>query len=268
MSATEAQYNGHATGSLNGHASSAAKLKQAASTNEQLAFRQAPHNLDVEWQLLGMLLVHNEAFELVADFLLPVHFFEPLHARIFETLATLIHAGKSATPITVMRIFENVEPIQPDLTVPQYLGRIAANGTTPKNATGHGRTIYDLAMRRALIVLGEDMVNTAYDSTIDCPAAEQLDQIEARVTALRETDHGRYQITSRPYEYVPPEAIPKRPVMYGQEIRGFAGATVGRPGVGKTKLIVTEALAKVTQRKLSTTWRQINIAAGATSVRK
>ena len=56
--------------------------------------------------------------------------------------------------------------------------------------------------------------------------------------------------------------------MYGQEIRGLAGATVGRPGVGKTKLIVTEALAKVTQRKLSTTWRQINIAAGATSVRK
>ena len=125
-----------------------------------------------------MLLVHNEAFELVADFLLPVHFFEPLHARIFETLATLIHAGKSATPITVMRIFENVEPIQPDLTVPQYLGRIAANGTTPKNAPGHGRTIYDLAMRRALIVLGEDMVNTAgrHDSNTR-PSAPKADAL-------------------------------------------------------------------------------------------
>ena len=46
------------------------------------------------------------------------------------------------------------------------------------------------------------------------------------------------------------EAIPQRPVMYGQEIRGLVGATVGRPGVGKTKLIVTEALAKASGRQL------------------
>ena len=47
-----------------------------------------------------------------------------------KTLATQIHAGKTATPITIKTFFENVEPIDANMTVPQYLGRLAANATT------------------------------------------------------------------------------------------------------------------------------------------
>ena len=162
------------------------KLKQAASALEPLTFRQAPHNLEAEQALLGAILVNNEALDRVSGFLSPDHFFDPLHGRIYETLATLIHAGKTATPITVKTFFENVEPIDANMTVPQYLGRLAANATTIINAAEYGRTVYDLATRRALIVIGEDMVNTAYESAVDQAPKAQIEEAESRLYSLAE----------------------------------------------------------------------------------
>jgi replicative DNA helicase len=161
-------------------------LKQAASATEPLTFRQAPHNLEAEQALLGAILVNNEALDRVSGFLVPAHFFDPLHARIFETLAALIHAGKTATPITVKSFFESTEPIDAQTSVPQYLGRLAANATTIINASEYGRTIYDLATRRALIVIGEDMVNTAYESAVDQPPKTQIEEAEGRLYTLAE----------------------------------------------------------------------------------
>jgi replicative DNA helicase len=162
------------------------QLQQAASANEPLTFRQAPHNLEAEQALLGAILVNNEALDRVSGFLSPDHFFDPLHGQIYETLATLIHAGKTATPVTVKTFFENAEPIDANMTVPQYLGRLAANATTVINAAEYGRTIYDLATRRALIIIGEDMVNTAYESSVDQAPKAQIEEAEGRLYALAE----------------------------------------------------------------------------------
>ena len=72
--------------------------------------------------------------------------------------------------------------------MPQYLGRLAANATTIINARDYGRTIHDLATRRQLIVIGEDVVNTAYDSPVDFPPKEQIEEAETRLFSLAETD--------------------------------------------------------------------------------
>ena len=110
-------------------------------------FRTAPHNLEAEQALLGAILVNNEAHDRVSGFLEPHHFYDPLHQQIYETAAKLIAAGKQATAITLKTFFENAEPIDATLTVPQYLGRLAANAATIINARDYGRTIYDLAIR-------------------------------------------------------------------------------------------------------------------------
>src|SRR5690606_38851371 len=120
----------------------------------------------------------------------PIHFFDPLHGQIYETAAKMIQAGKQATPITLKTFFEAAEPIDAHLTVPQYLGRLAANATTIINAEDYGRTIYDLAVRRQLIVLGEDMVNSAYDAPIDFPPESQIQEAETRHYDLAE--RGKY----------------------------------------------------------------------------
>ena len=136
--------------------------------------------------MLGAILVNNEAMDRVSSFLEPHHFFDPLHQQIFETAAKLIHAGKNATPITLRTFFERAEPISPNLTVPQYLGTLAANATTIINAEDYGRTVYDLATRRALIIIGEDMVTGAYDSPVDFTPQTQIQEAETRLYDLAE----------------------------------------------------------------------------------
>ena len=64
-------------------------------------YRTAPHNIEAEQALLGAVLVNNEAFYRVSDFLEPPHFYEEMHRRIFEVSQSLIRAGKVATPITL-----------------------------------------------------------------------------------------------------------------------------------------------------------------------
>src|SRR6266571_2616333 len=152
-------------------------------------YRSAPHNIEAEQALLGAILVNNEAFYRVSDFLEPAHFFEPLHQKIFELCATLIRAGKIATPIT-LKTFLPADLDVAGLTVSQYLARLAAEATTVINAADYGRTIYDLAIRRSLIEIGEAMVNTAYDASVDERPQDQIEQTERSLYELAET--GRY----------------------------------------------------------------------------
>jgi len=160
----------------------------AAASAEAVPFRAAPHNLEAEQALLGAILVNNEAHDRVSGFLEPHHFFDPLHQQIFETASKLIASGKQATPITLKTFFETAEPIDAGQTVPQYLGWLAANAATIINARDYGRTVHDLATRRGLILIGEDMANAAYDSPVDFPPKEQIEEAETRLFALAETD--------------------------------------------------------------------------------
>jgi replicative DNA helicase len=65
---------------------------------------------------------------------------------------------------------------------------MVANATTIINAAEYGRTIYDLATRRSLIVIGEDLVNTAYDSAVDHPPKAQIEDAESRLYTLAEAN--------------------------------------------------------------------------------
>src|SRR5882724_2759323 len=109
-------------------------------------YRSAPHNIEAEQALLGAVLVNNEAFYRVSDFLEPIHFFEPLHQKIFELSSSLIRAGKVATPVT-LKTFLPADLDISGLNASQYLARLAAEATTVINAADYGRTIYDLAIR-------------------------------------------------------------------------------------------------------------------------
>jgi replicative DNA helicase len=152
-------------------------------------FRSAPHNVEVEQALLGAILVNNEAFYRVSDFLEPEHFFEPLHQKIFKDIGSLVRSGKSATPLT-LKTFLPADLDIAGLTGSQYLARLATEATTVINAGDYGRNIYDLSLRRALIGIGEVMVNLAYDAPVEVGPAAQIEDAERRLYELAET--GRY----------------------------------------------------------------------------
>ena len=153
------------------------------------AYRVAPHNIEAEQSVLGAILVNNDAFYRISDFLEPKHFFEPIHQAIFETASSLIRAGKLATPVT-LKTFIGADIDLGGMTAGQYLARLAAEATTIINAHDYGRNIYELALRRDLIGIGTDMVNVAFDAPVDFAPRAQIEDAERRLYELAES--GRY----------------------------------------------------------------------------
>src|SRR6516165_2325325 len=152
-------------------------------------YRVAPHNIEAEQALLGAILVNNEALYRVTDFLEPQHFFEPIHQQIYEISRNLVRTGKLASPVT-LKTFLAADLNIAGLSLTQYLARLAAEATTIINAVDYGRTIYDLAIRRDLIQIGEEMVNVAFDAPVDFAPRDQIEDAERRLYELAES--GRY----------------------------------------------------------------------------
>src|SRR5262245_57746384 len=169
-----------------------APLDSAARKQPETApptYRAAPHNIEAEQALLGAILVNNEALYRVSDFLEPQHFFEPIHQQIYDISRSLIRTGKLASPVTLKTFLPRDIDIA-GLTPSQYLARLAAEATTIINAVDYGRTVYDLAVRRELIQIGEDMVNVAFDAPVDFAPRDQIEDAERRLYDLAEV--GRY----------------------------------------------------------------------------
>ena len=220
--------------------------------------REAPNNIEAEQALLGAILVNNDAFYRISDFLKAAHFYEPLHRRIFEVAAELIRMGKIATPIT-LKTFLPAEEKVGDMTVAHYLVRLAAEAVTVINAVDYGRAIYDLATRRALITVGEDMVNIAYDAPVDMAPREQIEDAERRLFELAET--GRYDGGFESFNDAVKTAVDMANAAYMRDghLSGIASGLrdidarmgglqpsdliiiAGRPGMGKTSLATNMA---------------------------
>lgn len=77
-----------------------------------LSYRQAPHNLEAEQALLGAILVNNEACQRVSGFLLPEHFFEDVHGRIYEAIVKLVNDNRTADPVKLKPYFEGDEALE------------------------------------------------------------------------------------------------------------------------------------------------------------
>jgi replicative DNA helicase len=216
-------------------------------------YRAAPHNVELEQALLGAILVNNEAFYRISDFLEPRHFFEPIHQKLYEIAASLVRVGKAATPITC-KTFLPPDLDVAGLTASQYLARLAAEATTIINASDYGRAIYDLAVRRSLIVIGEEMVNDAYDSPAHERPQNLIEQAERNLYELAET--GRYDGGFQRFSQALTTAVEMAAHAYQRDGRLSGLATglndldrmmgglqksdliilAGRPGMGKSSL--------------------------------
>ncbi|RWH84274.1 MAG: replicative DNA helicase [Mesorhizobium sp.] len=235
-----------------------AEAARKFSVAETPLYREAPNNIEAEQALLGAILVNNDAFYRVSDFLKSGHFYEPLHRKIFEVAAELIRMGKIATPITLKTFLPADEKVG-DMTVAQYVVRLAVEAVTVVNAADYGRAIYDLATRRALITVGEDMVNIAYDAPVDMSPSEQIEDAERRLFELAET--GRYDGGFESFTDAVKTAVDMANAAYMRDghLSGVATGLrdldrrmgglqpsdliiiAGRPGMGKTSLATNMA---------------------------
>ncbi len=157
---------------------------------DNTAYRTLPHNLEAEQGLLGALLIDNRGLERVSDFLKHVHFFVPAHQRIYTAIMTLADRGQNASPVTLKNYFEKDDDLK-DVGGAEYLADLAANVVSVINSEDYAKSIYDLHMRRELIMLGEEIVNESYDINLDADANSTLEMAEGRLFSLAESGDTR-----------------------------------------------------------------------------
>ena len=139
-----------------------------------------PQNVEAEAALLGALMIDNRLAEDIQLKLRPDHFHEPVHARIYESILKLIDRNMIASPVTLRPLFEADEEMK-ELGGPAYLAQLTGSGAAIIGARDFAEQVYELALLRALIGVGREMVENALDTS---ESVDPLGQIEAAETAL------------------------------------------------------------------------------------
>ncbi len=144
-----------------------------------------PHNIEAEQQLLGAILVNNDVYDRVSSLVKAEHFFDPVHQRIFDIASARIRKNALASPVTLKAFMEDDEGLK-ELGGPAYLVRIAAAAISAYAARDYAQMIYEFAVRRDLIRLGQDISARAAEMDVASEPKEQIVEAEQRLYKLAE----------------------------------------------------------------------------------
>lgn len=144
----------------------------------------APHSIELEQAILGAVLVNNTCFDLVSRVLQPQHFFEPLHARVFEVVGKLLSVGRKADPKTVKSYLPENEKVG-DISLGEYLARLAVEAVAPVLARDYALGILDHWVSRQIIAGCEDTIARVYERAPDTDPFAASAPLEDTLAKLR-----------------------------------------------------------------------------------
>lgn len=240
-----------------------------------------PYDIDIEQQLLGQLLMNNDAVERLIGFLEPEHFAEPMHQRIYKAIEGAVRGGHAATPFTLKPEFEHDEAMR-DVGGPAYLAELAISAHNCFDPGKWASALHALAFRRRLIAAARDIQDTALKAPIEVDAERMADVAEQMmaeaVGASSPASAARFHLAGSIAAGVIDEVTgptPPRCVLFG--VKGLDDLTGGchakefiivgaRPGMGKTAFAGHVALAAALQGK-TVAFFSMEMAAAAVTLR-
>jgi len=234
-------------------------IRIAESASEQ-GTQTLPQNVEAEAALLGALMIDNRLVEDVQLKLRPDHFFEPLHGRIYEAILRMTDANRVANPVTLRPLFEADEAIK-EVGGPAYLAQLTGSGAAVIGARDFATQIYDLALLRALVGVGRDLVEGALDTSEDVAPLAQIERAETELYKVAE--EGGAEGRARSFGEAAMDSIRNAEAALNRGggltgiTSGFTGLNsrigglqrsdliivAGRPGMGKTALATNMAFA-------------------------
>ncbi|UWR16849.1 replicative DNA helicase [Sulfitobacter sp. M368] len=226
-----------------------------------------PHSIEAEQQLLGAILTNNDIYDRVASIITAKHFYDPVHARIFDIAAARIAKNNLASPVTLKAFMEDDEGLR-ELGGPAYLARLAGAAISAFAVRDYAQMIYDLAVRRDLIQLGRDISAKAAQVDVKSEPREQIVEAEQQLYKLAE--QGQTESGFQSFLKAVTDAVNVANAAYQRE-GGLAGLSTklndldnklgglhksdllilaGRPSMGKTSLATNIAfnIAKAYRR--------------------
>src|SRR5436190_10398152 len=237
-----------------------AEIIRIAESASEPGLQTLPQNVEAEAALLGALMIDNRLVEDVQLKLRPDHFFEPLHGRIYEAILRMTDANRVANPVTLRPLFEADDAIK-EVGGPAYLAQLTGSGAAVIGARDFAQQIYDLALLRALVGVGRDLVEGALDTSEDVAPLAQIERAETELYKVAE--EGGAEGRAKSFSDATKEALAmaERALNSGGHLSGFTTGleslnskisglhksdliiVAGRPGMGKSALGTNIAFA-------------------------
>ena len=214
-------------------------------------FKELPNNIEAEQAVIGSILVSNEIFDEINTIVSSANFYDPMHQKIFSAIENHIFKGMLANPITLKNYFENEKD---ELNVPEYLVKITKFSTSTRQATEYSKIIYDMFVRRQLIKISEQTIDTAKLNDLNVNGQSIIENSERLLFDLAEK--GSFNASLIKFDDALKQTIEMASAAYKNE-EGIVGVPTGlkdlddrlgglhqsdliiiagRPGMGKTAL--------------------------------
>ncbi len=214
-------------------------------------FKELPNNIEAEQAVIGSILVTNEIFDEINLILSSNNFYDPIHQKIFSAIENLIFRGMLANPITLKNYFEDEKD---DLNVPDYLVKVTKFSTSIRQAVEYSKIIYDMFVRRELIKISENTIDTAKLNDLSTTGQDIIEDSEKLLYELAEKGSSHSSLIS--FDKALRQTIDMASAAYKNE-EGIVGVPTGlrdlddrlgglhksdliiiagRPGMGKTAL--------------------------------
>jgi len=214
-------------------------------------FKELPNNIEAEQAVIGSILVSNDIFDEISTIISSINFYDPMHQKIFEAMESLIYKGMLANPITLKNYFEDEKD---DLNVPEYLVKITKFSTSVRQAIEYSKIIYDMFVRRELIKISEQTIDSAKLNELDTNGQTIIENSERQLFDLAEK--GSFNSSLIKFDEAMKQTIEMASAAYKNE-EGIVGVPTGlrdlddklgglhqsdliiiagRPSMGKTSL--------------------------------
>jgi len=144
---------------------------------------ELPNNIEAEQSVIGSILVSNEIFDEINMIVSSKNFYDPMHQKIFSAIEKLIYSGMLANPITLKNYFENEKD---EINVPDYLVKITKFSTSSRQAIEYSKLIYDLFVKRELIKISENVIDSAKLNDLDKDGQSIIENFEKSLFDLAE----------------------------------------------------------------------------------
>ena len=188
------------------------------------ALKVPPHSFEAEQSVLGGLLLDNEAWDRVAEFVVAQDFYSRPHQLIFAAMAKLIDQQVPIDVITVSEWLDNEEQLE-DAGGFAYLGEIAKNTPSAANITAYANIVRERAVIRELIAVAGDISESGYDPQ-GRKSVDLLDLAESKVFQIAESRQNEGQ-GPKNLESVLQETVDRIEELYQTPHDGITGVSSG-----------------------------------------
>jgi replicative DNA helicase len=126
------------------------------------AERTLPHNLEAERSVLGAILLHNDAFNLVAEVIDSEDFFRDAHRRIFDKMVKLVERSDAIDLVTLKEELGRAGELD-NVGGPAYITALVDGVPRSTNVEHYARIIKEKSTLRRLIFSANKILATAYE---------------------------------------------------------------------------------------------------------